>query len=200
MMEKAFENARWIWLDFGEDADLYAEFFDTVSYNGGDARLLISADSDYAVFLNGEYLASGQYGDFEHYKIYDEIDLTDRLMWGENSFKFLAYHTGVPTSRYRPAPAGLLYEITVNGTAAAFSHAGIPSRKSPNYKSGLCRFLSVQLGFTFEYDSTAEETPCAPAVEADKNCKLFPRPTKRHKILEKQGIKSLKQILSKLKP
>lgn len=100
---KSFEKSKWIWLACGEGDDQYAEFFDTVEYNGGELLLRISCDSDYAVFLNGEYLASGQYGDFEHYKIYDEIDLTDRLKRGENSFKFLAYHTGVPTSRYRPA-------------------------------------------------------------------------------------------------
>ena len=193
MTSKAFEKAKWIWIFDGNGADQYAEFFDTVTYSG-DAILKISCDSDYAVFLNGKYVASGQYGDFEHYKIYDEIDLSEMLTEGDNALKILAYHTGAATSRYRPAKAGLLYEVTAGDTVIAYSREGVPSRKSPNYRSGLCRFLSVQLGFTFEYDSTAEETNLTPSVEVEKYCRLLPRPIKRQKILKKREMKSVKAL------
>ena len=89
---KAFEKSRWIWLADGEGCDQYAEFVDEVEYDGGDAVLRISCDSDYAVFINGSYVSSGQYGDFDHYKIYDEIDISSSLKKGKNDLKIIGYH------------------------------------------------------------------------------------------------------------
>ena len=79
-----FENSKWIWTDEVGAPDSYAEFTDTFEYNGGKATLYISADSDYTAYINGKYAASSQYGDFEHYKIYDKIDITELLNKGEN--------------------------------------------------------------------------------------------------------------------
>ena len=191
---KIFEKAKWIWLAEGECADQYAEFYDLLTFDGTAALLRISADSDYAVFVNGKYLASGQYGDFEHYKIYDEIDLALWLEKGENELKILAYHCGASTARYRPAAAGLIYEVISDGDAVLYSREGVPSRKSPNYKSGLCRFLSVQLGFTFEYDGAAQETELSGAVAVKKECNLSRRPIDKQKILPKRGVASVKRI------
>ena len=190
-----FENAKWIWLAEGECADQYAEFVDVLSYGGTDAILRISVDSDYAVFLNGKYVASGQYGDFEHYKIYDEIDLSPWLESGKNELKILAYHCGTSTARYRPAAAGLIYEVIVGGEAVLYSRKGVPSRRSPNYRSGLCRVLSVQLGFTFEYDAAAAgETEFSSSGLVKKECEMFLRPIKRHKLLPKREMVSIKKI------
>ena len=191
---KIFEDAKWIWLAEGECADQYAEFVDSFSWSGASALLRISVDSDYAVFVNGKYLASGQYGDFEHYKIYDEIDLAPWLSKGENELKILAYHCGASTARYRPAAAGLIYEVISDGDAVLSSREGVPSRKSPNYKSGLCRFLSVQLGFTFEYDGAAQETALSGAVAVKKECNLFRRPIDKQKILPKREMASIKKL------
>ena len=191
---KIFEKSEWIWLADGEGDDLYAEFVDTVTYGGGAALLRISCDSDYAVFINESYVASGQYGDFEHYKIYDEIDVSSCLLAGENKLEVLCYHCGVATARYRPAAAGLIYEVAVEGKAAAFSREGVLSRKSPNYTSGLCRFLSVQLGFTFEYDAVGEERAFSPSVAVQKSVDLFPRPIKKQRVLSERSMASLEKI------
>ena len=191
---KAFEKSRWIWLADGEGCDQYAEFVDEVEYDGGDAVLRISCDSDYAVFINGSYVSSGQYGDFEHYKIYDEIDISSSLKKGKNELKILGYHCGTATARYRPAAAGLIYEAVSSDEVIAFSREGVLSRKSPNYTSGLCRFLSVQLGFTFEYDTVGEECVFLPSAAVSKEVKLFPRPIKKQKVLSKRDMASVKKI------
>ena len=87
-----FKKSKWIWTQEIGAPDSYAEFCDTFEYNGGSTALYISADSDYAVFINGEYAASSQYGDFEHYKIYDKIDITPLLKKGKNYLFLIGYH------------------------------------------------------------------------------------------------------------
>ena len=156
--------------------------------------LRISCDSDYAVFINGSYVSSGQYGDFEHYKIYDEIDISSSLKKGKNELKILGYHCGVATARYRPAAAGLIYEVVSSDEVMAFSREGVLSRKSTNYTSGLFRFLSVQLGFTFEYYAVGEEIEFSPSAAVSKEVKLFPRPIKKQKVLPKRAMASVTKI------
>ncbi|MBR2965620.1 MAG: hypothetical protein IKC34_03620, partial [Clostridia bacterium] len=73
---KVFEKSKWIWIKEGEGPDQYADFRDTICHSGKKTVINISADSDYTLYVNGKYAASGQYGDYEHYKIYDTIDIT----------------------------------------------------------------------------------------------------------------------------
>ena len=75
----AFTKGNWIWIENGGAADEYAEFTDTFSYIGGEAVLRLSVDGDYTLYINGSYVAANQYGDFEHYKNYDELNVTPYL-------------------------------------------------------------------------------------------------------------------------
>ena len=72
---KTFENSEWIWLSDRSIDDEYGEFFVTLPPSTKPAICRLSCDGDYTLFLDGEYVSSNQYGDFEHYKIYDELDL-----------------------------------------------------------------------------------------------------------------------------
>ena len=179
----AFEKSKWIWLCGESGPDSYAEFYCPFVYGDGGAVLRISADTDYALFVNGRYAASGQYGDFEWYKIYDEIDLTAMLSEGDNDISVIAYYNGVATSRYRPAEAGLIFEIVTDEGVIAYSDGSTPSRPSACYKSGACIPVSVQLGFTFSYDSTASPREYLPSRIVKKNCRLYPRPIPRQQLL-----------------
>lgn len=179
-----FETASWIWYAATDEPDDYAEFFTNVSYGGGKAELCLSVDSDYTLWINDEYVASGQYGDFEHYKIYDVLDVTDFLREGDNRFRFLVHHCGVPTSRYRPAQAGLLFDLRIDGKAVAVSDERVLSRRCTAYACGQKRFVSSQLGFTFSYDATREgEGDLTLAVLVQKDCRLFPRPIPKSRVL-----------------
>ena len=193
---KAFEKSEWIWIASGEGADQYAEFVDTVYHLGKKTMVNISADSDYALFVNGKYAASGQYGDYEHYKIYDTVDITHLLTVGENEIKVTAYHCGVDTtSRYRPYAAGLIYEVTEDGEIKAKSDRDTLSRLSPTYLSGRMLSVSTQLGFTFSYDATKKgEDGYIPSAVITKNCNFFCRPIKKHVLLDKREAVSVKEI------
>ena len=188
-----FTKSKWIWLAGGEAADQYAEFDDSFTYNGEKELIMrISCDSDYAVYLNGEYVASGQYGDFEHYKIYDTLDLTQHIKNGKNHLKILAYHCGISTSRYRPAIAGIIYEVTSGEMILSTSDEYTLSRLSPAYESGRQVFVSTQLGFTFFYDATKKsDYDYKRSVCIEKNASLFPRPIKKHTLLARKPIKAI---------
>ena len=59
-------NGKWIWLEEEATPDSYGEFYDEFEYHGEEAELLISADSNYAFYLNGVFVNSGQYPDYPH--------------------------------------------------------------------------------------------------------------------------------------
>lgn len=188
-----FEKSQWIWLRLGEAADQYAEFQDRVVWTGGETEIRLSCDTDYTLFVNGVYVASGQYGDFEHYKIYDTVALSPFLNRGENTIRILVHHVGVATSRYRPAKAGLIYEILSGETLLAVSREQTLSRLSPTYESGNGILVSPQLGFTFTYDATKEtDGGYAPSAVVEKNCCLFPRPIPKMTVGERISQKSVK--------
>ena len=187
-----FEKGKWIWLAEGEGKDQYAEFCDSFTYDGTQAFMSISCDTDYTLFINGNFVASNQYGDFEHYKIYDRLDLSKHLCQGENKIYILVYHCGVNNSRYRKARAGLIYEICSESGILSFSSEKTLSRKSPTYVSGKCIAVSVQLGFTFEYDATKEtEGGYSESVCVEKECTFFPRPINKAILLDRKHPKSV---------
>ena len=194
---KVFENSKWIWYTPEATADSYGEFKDTLTYGGGNAVIKISCDSDYTLFVNGVYAASGQYGDFEHYKIYDTVDITKYLNKGENQIFILVHHFGSNGSlRYRAAAAGLIFEVELEGKTALVSSETTLSRQSPAYISGNQRLVTSQLGFGFSYDATKEneDEGFARSVAVDKKCDLFPRPIKKHDVLERAPMRSVRAI------
>lgn len=192
---KTFEKSKWIWLGSGEEIDQYAEFLDTVCHFGEKTVINISADSDYTLFVNGKYAASGQYGDYEHYKIYDTVDITELLHEGENRLDFTVYHCGEANSRYRPYAAGLIYEVVESGRVTAKSCEHTKSRLSPCYASGRKIRVSTQLGFTFAYDATKRsEEGYSPSVAVDKKCNLLPRPIRKHTLLAPKPMASITKI------
>ncbi len=192
---KAFEESKWIWLSGDEEIDSYAEFIDKIEYFGEKVTLNLSADTDYVIFVNGNYVASNQYGDFEHYKIYDTVDITDHLKVGKNLLTFLVYHNGSPTSRYRPYAAGLIYEAVSSGKVICASSAKTLSRKEPHYVSGRRLMITCQLGYSFSYDSTAkDDIPYLPSRVVDKSCCFFPRPIKKQRVLSEVTPSSMKKL------
>ena len=190
-----FEKSKWIWLNEAETSDSYAEFTDTFKYTSGGATVRLSVDTDYALFINGKYVASNQYGDFEHYKIYDEIDLTPYVLEGENKLRLIVYYCGENSSRYRPAVAGLIYEVISDDRVVAASGEHTPSRREPHYVSGRMLRITPQLGFSFSYDSTARDDGVfSPSRVVNKNCAFYKRPIKKQTILPPTVARSVRAI------
>lgn len=193
-MMNPFTQGKWIWLADAEGknpqvcADQYVEFVDSIDYRGEPISLYLSCDSDYTLFVNDVYVASNQYGDHEHYKIYDTLDLTPYLAPGVNRLRILVHHWGIDTSRYRPAKAGLIYEVYAEERLIACSRETVLSGQNASYRCGQPVFVSGQLGMTFAYDATCEgKTVYAPSVTVEKACTFFPRPIPKHTVLQRHS-------------
>ena len=194
------ENSKWIWQEVSESKDVYVEFYSAFVSEGGKTSVRISADSDYTLFINGKYAASGQYGDYEHYKIYDTIDISHLTVRGKNSIAVLVWHFGEPSSRYTPYKAGLIFEVEENGKPLLVSDENVLSRQSKAYISGKKKKITSQLGFSFTYDATKEDKwtlgegdNMKKSLGVSKKAKLFPRPIKKHSLL---SIVKGKEILN----
>ncbi|MDD6683222.1 MAG: hypothetical protein PUE61_08745 [Clostridiales bacterium] len=147
----------WIWLSQGECVDQYGEFYDSFDFSEGRAMLRISADSNYAAYVNGELAYSGQYPDFPHYKIYDELDLTKYCRMGKNHLAIIVWFYGKGNMSYYPGRAALRYEIWQGERLCCHSSASTLSRQSRSYQNGRARNITSQMGFGFAYDCARED-------------------------------------------
>lgn len=192
---KVFSKSAWIWASCGQSPDQYTEYKQIIVGQYSKSILNISCDTDYTLFINGAYVASNQYGDYEHYKIYDEIDITKYLTEKDNEISFLVYYCGVDNQRYKKANAGLIYEIICDDNIVAFSSKSTPSRLSPTYISGRMKKVSSQLGFTFYYDATKEnDDGYLPSMIVDKKTTFYKRPISKLKVCDKAKIREIKEI------
>ena len=196
-----FTQGKWIWLADTEGknpqvcADQYVEFVDSIDYRGEPITLYLSCDSDYTLFVNDTYLASNQYGDFEHYKIYDTLNLTPLLTLGANRLRILVHHWGVSTFRYRPAPAVVIWEAYEGERLIAASNPSILSGQNASYRCGQPVLISGQLGLTFAYDAAKEgETVFTPSVEVEKNCTFYPRPIPKQTVCERIPAQTVTEL------
>ncbi len=187
---KVFENSKFIWID-DTNTDTYGEFYATFTANSSPICRL-SVDGDYTLFINGKHVASNQYGDYEHYKIYDEIDLSEHIVNGKNHFALLVHHFGKDSQRYKKYQAGAIFEVIENGMVILASDESILSRKSKSYLSGICREITGQLGFSYTYDAKNEDSwqvgqgsDFKKSVGVSKKCDFYSRPIKKQVLGEK---------------
>lgn len=183
--------AKWVWVEKDCSPDTYGEFFDEFTWEEGNVNCLLSCDSDYTLFINGKFVASNQYGDFEWYKSYDTIDITKFLKKGKNTIAVLAWYFGTDSQRYLKATAGLIFELQSNGVALLASGENTRARYSNAYKQGAKKLVTYQLGYSFCYDATKEDdwkttgNGFQKAVLINKKSSFVERPTKKLKLLER---------------
>lgn len=193
-MGRVFESSEWIWIHRDKAQDEYAEFTAKIPGCKGKRTICrISCDGDYVLFLNGAFINCTQYGDFEHYKIYDEIDITELLQNETNIFSVLVWHYGNDSQRYISSQAGVIFEVLQGETLVLASNATVLCRKSQAYQSGYCKEITRQLGYSFLYDANKEDdwldgtaSGFDFAVTVNKNCIFYPRPIERLRFREKQ--------------
>lgn len=148
-----FEKAKWIWNRCAGGIDSYVEFKTDFEVEKKDHLVLrISADTNYAVYVNGIFIDSGQYADYLHYKVYDEIVLDSRVTEGINSLVIIVWYCGVVSFTAPVGKAGLLFELEQNGNIIKVSDEEILSRKSQTYISGKGEWVTPQLGLNYHID------------------------------------------------
>ena len=186
-MREIFEKASWIWCNSSPEEDEYGEFADSFTYKSGRAVLRISADSNYAAYVNGRLAAWGQYADFPYDKVYDEVDVTVYCREGENRLAVLVWYYGIDTTQvYYPGNAGVLYELACGQEILCESNEKTLSRQSRAYQSHRKQRITEQLGFGYGYDATKEDewktgilVDFSPSEIVDQNPTLSLRPCKK---------------------
>lgn len=185
--------AKWIWLHKENKKDEYGEFFASFITKKKPTVCRLSCDGDYTLFINGKYVVSNQYGDFEHYKIYDEIDITECLIDGQNELSILVWHFGEDSQRYVNAQAGVIFEVEPDGKVILASDEKVLCRESQAYKNGYCKKITGQLGFSFLYDARKENGgQLVPATVVEKDCTFYKRPIEKLQLLSQKEISVLK--------
>lgn len=180
-----FENSKYIWIS-NEGENSFAEFYSPFEYSGKNTAINISCDGDYTLFINGKYASSNQYGDFESFKCYDTIDITDFLVSGTNHLAILVWHFGKDSQRYKRCQPGLIFELISDGKTILTSQESVLSRQSKAYESGFERKISSQLGFSYKYDATKEDSwhlglgsGFEKSHPVSKQSDFYPRPNKK---------------------
>lgn len=177
------KESKWIWLPGEAQPDSYGEFYQSFQWEQGQALCRISCDGDYTLYINGNVASFWQYGDFEHYKVYDEIDITSYLQPGDNHLAVRVWHYGIDSQRYIASQAGLLFEVVQGENVLTYSDKQTFCRLSPAFANGRKKNITYQLGLSFSYNANIEDdwkTGNMPdgqnAVKVEKNCQMVKRP------------------------
>jgi len=161
-MKFAFDNSvRWIWLTEEEQAvNQYAEFRRNFKFNDSHNNNLIavvSADSDYELWVNGNFAGFNQYPNWPQDKTYNCHNVGKFVKKGINCIAIRVYYRGENFFGYCKGKAGLIFSLFNNENVIIASDSSWKCRRSVAYKSGIVPKVTVQLGFTVEYDARKED-------------------------------------------
>lgn len=190
------EQSKWIWVDEEPQKDTYGEFYSSFEYKGGKASLSLSADSNYVLYVNGQFVNSGQYPDFPHYKVYDNIDITSYCVQGNNHIAIIVWYYGVRgTFTYYQGNAALRFEVYNNDQLCLQSNEDVLSRLSNTYQNGLKKLITAQIGYGFHYDATKEDNWMLGELSGFRQSRLvqqelsmYERPVKKLVIAERANV------------
>lgn len=186
--------AKWIWQNNrakkNEHADFFTRFFYKKEY--GATILRVSVDSEYGLFVNGELLSFGQYPDYPHYKVYEEIDITPYLKDGDNALAIEAWYFGANTSTYIQGNAGLWFELSCGEKVLCESNEDVLARLSKTYYSHQEKTITPQIGYSYSYDAIQEDNwkiqggkDFLASVSVDRQAPIIKRPI--HRLETKMG-------------
>ncbi|MBQ9761314.1 MAG: family 78 glycoside hydrolase catalytic domain [Clostridia bacterium] len=154
-----FDYSSWIWCNKYPRPDEYGEFYAGFEYTGEHAvTAYISADSNYALYVNGRFAASGQYADYPYDKVYDELDLTDYCKRGKNHIAIIVWYYGLKDcSCYYYGNAALRFALWDGEKCVCVSNKDTKSRLSNTYAQHLERKITGQMGWGWNYNAAAED-------------------------------------------
>ena len=151
-------NAKWIWKDSQNVRNRWLRFRRKFSAGGQKTALQITADSAYFVFVNGEFVGSGPVRAYPEHWFYDEYDLSDVALRGENALEILCCHFGESNLKYILAPAGLCFSLTEGENVLAVSDENTQCAEAPEFARVAPKVSYQNSFFEVQYDARAENT------------------------------------------
>lgn len=155
-------KARWIWCKSQYEKNEYAEFKKNFVLKKADstAKIYISADTKYALWINGSFVCCGGYEDYPEKKHYDTYAVGEYLKTGENMIFVSAYYQGESSLHYAVGQRGFWFCLE-NGAEHIISDETSLARISNTYQNGDMMKITWQLGYSFAYDARGENNPAA---------------------------------------
>lgn len=158
---KALTLARWIWPglqnhDLNNGYALFRKSF-TLATVPKTARLSITADQAYRLFINGTYVCSGPARGFQAHWPFDQLDVASYLKPGRNVLAVRAYHPGCGTFSYvSQDTAGVLLALEAGKVRVVTDHSWKCRRQTGISKNTVP--YSAQMAFQ-EHVDLREESP-----------------------------------------
>jgi hypothetical protein len=150
-------HAQWLWPADQHDVNQYVQLLQ--DFTAGDtltsAQITISADTNYAIWLNGEFVGTGQWSNYPDDKTCDAYPVS--LRPGANRIGVLAWYQGEDSSQYRKGEPGVLFAVEAGGQELAASGPATFLRRAPDYLGGRLPRVTPQLSFTFEYHADRDD-------------------------------------------
>ena len=151
---KVFNRASWVWPVEWNQPNCYMQFRHEfiLADRAEEATFYISADSNYAFWINGEFISAGQFHDFPDQKSYDVFNIEKTLKQGKNILSVLAYYQGENSFQYIKGRPGLIYSLCTSSDSFV---SGLETIYRPcyAYKSKNIERINAQRHFAFEYDA-----------------------------------------------
>jgi alpha-L-rhamnosidase len=151
--------AQWIW-SAGDPAlrNILVQFRRTLTLEAGpaEARLHISADSRYLLYVNGVRIGYGPPRNYHFHYEYDTYDLTPHLAPGVNVIAVGVSHWGEGTFLQRVGRGGLLAQLDMDGRPQLWSDASWKARRSAALRQNTPR-ISCQLPWEEQVDGRLED-------------------------------------------
>ncbi len=178
---KILKMSKLIWTDKQSEINSYARFKTNFKNEKlhSDSAIKISADTEYALYLNGRFVDCGQYDDYPFDKIYDETDISKFLRIGDNELCIDVYYQGTSSFQYAVGNPGLWFEVIRDGKVVCESGEDVLSCPISAYKFGKMPLITCQLGYTYEYDARISLGEFSKSFEYESTPNMRPRPIKK---------------------
>lgn len=152
-------KAKWIWFDYGHDlvnSWMQARRVFQLKRVPSRACARVTADAQYKLWVNGEYVCRGPARGFQSSWPVDTVNLAPYLRKGKNVIAALVHNPGVSTFQYiHEGQAGLFFDCELPGENLA-SGPEWRVRRAPAFLRPLTR-LSLQLGPQEHFDARPDE-------------------------------------------
>ena len=153
-MNQSDNQAQWIWHDpISREVNQYVEFRCTFDLADSEsAELRIAVDSNFAAWVNGRFVGTGQFPDFPERKTFSAIDVSESVHRGKNVLAILVHYCGQDHFSYVPDEPGLWFVLQC-GQDTIVSDEHTQCRVSKAYVQGPMARISRQRGFVFSHDA-----------------------------------------------
>ena len=121
------------------------------------AKIYISADDYYKLYINGRFVAQGPAPAYHFQYNYNEIDISQYLVKGENVIAVHTLYQGLINRVWQSGDFrhGLVCDVALDGVVVLFSDESFMVKNHSGYtETGMCGY---QTQFLEEYDSNASE-------------------------------------------